>query len=70
MNADRIKVLRDDIRAFDRECSEAQHTDGDIAWGLLWACEDVLEDLVKEITHMTKKAEHGCTEAYCPMCDG
>ena len=70
MNADEIKGLRDDIRAFGRECEEKQHTDTGDAWEVLEACEKLLTELVTEITHMTKKAEHGCTDAYCRMCDG
>ncbi len=70
MNADEIKGLRDDIRAFVRECEEKQHTDTCAAHDLLESCEGTLGQLVTEITHMTKKAEHGCTDAYCPMCDG
>lgn len=73
MNADKIKELRDSIRAFDEECAEAQHTDGEYAWGLLNACEDTLGQLVnlqRNYEKMTQKAEHGCTDAYCRMCDG
>ena len=73
MNADEIKGLRDRIRAFDVECAEAMHTDGEVAWGLLHDCEDALGQLVNlqhNYEKMTQKAEHGCTDAYCRVCDG
>lgn len=50
MNADEIKELRDDIRAFVRECEEKQHTDTCAAHDLLNDCEDMLGQLVKEMT--------------------
>lgn len=44
--ADEIKELRDDIRAFVRECEEKQHTDTCAAHDLLNDCEDMLGQLV------------------------
>jgi len=73
MNADKIKELRDDIRAFVRECEEKQHTDTCAAHDLLESCEDALGQLVNlqhNYEKMTQKAEHGCTDAYCRVCDG
>lgn len=27
-------------------------------------------EAIKQITHMDRKAQHGCTDAHCPLCDG
>ena len=70
MDANKIEDMRDRIRGFELECQAEEYTDTGDAWEVLQACEKLLNELVKEITHMTKKAEHGCTDAYCPMCDG
>lgn len=73
MDASEIRNLRDRLRTFGRKCEAKQHTDTGEAWELLDDCEDMLGQLIglqHNYEKMTQKAEHGCIDAYCRVCDG
>ena len=50
------------------------HVEGRIAYVELDACAEVVDlplgRRVEALEHVRKKAEHGCTDTWCQVCDG